>query len=64
MTYKSDIDLMVRFDPDQRTTMFDYAEITHALEQRTRKKIDLGEEGTLSPFALKTAKKDIIKIYG
>lgn len=59
----SDIDLMVRFDKSQKITLFDMAEITEVLEKITNRRIDLVEEGMLSPFALKTATKDLIEIY-
>ncbi|HEX5112902.1 MAG TPA: nucleotidyltransferase domain-containing protein [Saprospiraceae bacterium] len=64
MNAKSDVDLMVKFDEKKKISLFDIAEIVHALEQVVSRKIDLVEEGTLLPFALKSAKKDLIKIYG
>jgi predicted nucleotidyltransferase/plasmid maintenance system antidote protein VapI len=60
----SDIDIMVRFDTNLKITLFDFADIAHSLEMLTKRKIDLVEEGVLQPFALKTAQKDLIKIYG
>jgi predicted nucleotidyltransferase len=64
MHSKSDVDVMIRFDRSMRITMFDYAEVVDKLEKITKRKVDLVEEGQLSPFALKTAKKDMLKIYG
>ncbi|MFZ1677424.1 MAG: nucleotidyltransferase domain-containing protein, partial [Saprospiraceae bacterium] len=60
----SDIDLMVRFDRIKPITFFDFAEVAHALELITGKKIDVVEEGFLLPFAQKTAEKDLTLIYG
>jgi predicted nucleotidyltransferase len=64
MNSNSDIDLMVRFDRNQKITFFDLADIVHELEQLTHIKIDLVEEGCLKPFAYKTAQQDLQQIYG
>jgi len=64
MNSKSDIDLMVRFDEQKNISLIDIAEIVHELEKIVHRKIDLVEEGNLLPFAMETAKKDFIKIYG
>ncbi len=64
MNFKSDIDVMVRFNDKMKITLFDIADIAHKLELLTKRKIDLVEEGCLKPFALKTAQNDLIKIYG
>ena len=64
MNADSDIDLMVRFDKSMSITLFDLAEITEELGKIANRKIDLVEEGMLSSFALKTATKDLIEIYG
>lgn len=60
---KSDIDLMVRFINIDKTTLFDFADITYLLEEKLNIKIDLVEEGYLQSFALKTAQKDLKIIY-
>ena len=62
--HKSDIDIMVSFYPEKKTSLFDFADIAYRLEQQTKRKIDLVEEGCLQPFAYETANKDFIKIYG
>ncbi len=62
--YKSDIDLMLRFDSKKKISLFDFADIEYQLKLITKRKVDLVEEGCLLPFALKTAKKDLVKIYG
>ncbi|HSF89535.1 MAG TPA: nucleotidyltransferase domain-containing protein [Saprospiraceae bacterium] len=64
MHSESDIDVMVRFDKSLPITFFDLAEVTEQLEKIANRKIDLVEEGMLSPFALKTATKDLLEIYG
>ena len=64
MNADSDIDLMVRFDKSMSITLFDLAEITEELGKIANRKIDLVEEGMLSSYALKTATKDLIEIYG
>lgn len=62
--YKSDIDLMISFHSKKKISLFDFADIAYQLEQKTKRKIDLVEEGCLQSFAFKTANKDLIKIYG
>ena len=62
--HKSDIDIMIRFNKDIPITLFDLADVAHSLEKVTKRKVDIVEEGNLRPFALKTAQKDMIKIYG
>ena len=64
MHTNSDIDIMVRLDPSVKITFFDLGDIAAQLEKITNRKIDLVEEGMLSPFALKTAQQDLISIYG
>lgn len=64
MHSESDIDLMVAFDHSQPITFFDLAGISSDLEKIANRKIDLVEEGMLSPFALKTAKQDLLQFYG
>jgi predicted nucleotidyltransferase/plasmid maintenance system antidote protein VapI len=61
--YKSDIDLMIRFNEKAKISLFDLADIQYHLEELTGRKIDLGEEGMLKPFAWETAKNDLISIY-
>lgn len=64
MHSESDIDLMVRFDKSMPITFFDLAGISDDLGKIANRKIDLVEEGMLSSFALKTATKDLLEIYG
>ena len=60
---ESDIDLLVRFDEDARISLFKYAAIILSLEAEMGKKVDLVQEGSLLPFAAKTADEDKILIY-
>ena len=59
----SDIDLIVRFDEEARISLFKYASIILTLEAAMGKEVDLVQEGSLLPFAVKTAEKDKILIY-
>jgi len=59
----SDIDLMVRFKKVDKISLFDYADIAYLLEGQLNIKIDLVEEGYISPFAWETAKNDLQLIY-
>lgn len=60
---ESDIDLMVKFKEPSKTSLFDLADIAYILEEKSKMKVDLVEEGYLRPFAMNTAKNDLILIY-
>jgi len=60
----SDIDLMVKYNHPDKMSLLDYADISYYLEEKINIRIDLVEEGYLRPFALNTAKNDLIQIYG
>jgi len=60
---ESDLDILVKFSSDLKISLFDIADISYKLENLVKIKIDLVEEGCLSPFALETAQKDFIQIY-
>lgn len=49
-TDKSDIDLLMVFDPDAHITLFDLVDIQNALEKALGKKVDLATPGALSPY--------------
>ena len=59
----SDIDLLVRFDEEAKISLFKYASIILTLEAAMGKDVDLVQEGSLLPFAAKTADEDKILIY-
>jgi predicted nucleotidyltransferase len=60
---QSDIDMLIRFSPNEKITLFRYGGIVYNLEQITGRKVDLVEEGMLQSFAHKTAEQDKILIY-
>jgi predicted nucleotidyltransferase len=60
---QSDIDMLIRFSPDEKITLFRYGGIVYNLEQITGKKVDLVEERMLQSFALETAERDKVLIY-
>jgi predicted nucleotidyltransferase len=60
---QSDIDMLIRFSPNEKITLFRYGGIVYNLEQATSRKVDLVEEGMLQSFALETAEKDKVLIY-
>ena len=62
-TLGSDVDILVSFDKDAKVSLFKYANIICQLEALLKQKVDLVEEGTLLPFAQKTANEDKILIY-
>lgn len=59
----SDVDLLVSFDEKQNVSLFTMGGIYMDLKELLKREIDLVEEGTLLPFAQKTAEKDKILIY-
>jgi len=59
----SDIDMLIRFAPDEKITLFRYGGIVYSLEQATGRKVDLVEDGMLRPFAVESAEKDKVLIY-
>ncbi|MEX2511503.1 MAG: nucleotidyltransferase domain-containing protein [Cyclobacteriaceae bacterium] len=62
--WNSDIDIMVEMNNKKKYSMFDLLDIAYRLEQKTNKKIDLVEKGSLKDFAMESATADLIKIYG
>ena len=59
----SDVDILVSFDKSAKISLFKYADMICQLEALLKQKVDLVEEGTLLPFAQKTANEDKILIY-
>ena len=61
----SDVDILVVFDQEtgNGVSLLKHISIALGLEDVLRKKVDLITEGTLLPFAKKTADKDKILIY-
>ncbi|MCG9912148.1 MAG: nucleotidyltransferase domain-containing protein [Flavobacteriales bacterium] len=61
---ESDVDIMVEFKEDKKYSMFDLLDIAFKIETAINRKVDLVEKGHLKDFALKTANKNLQKIYG
>lgn len=59
----SDIDILVTFDKDAKVSLFDHIGMTYDLQDLLGIEVDLITEGTLLPFAAKSAEKDKILIY-
>lgn len=62
-TDSSDIDILVVFDEEAKVSLFRYAHIVNELEDLLKKNVDLVVDGTLLPFAVKSAEKDKKLIY-
>ncbi|MCD4793007.1 MAG: nucleotidyltransferase domain-containing protein [Bacteroidales bacterium] len=60
---KSDIDILVKFSPNNKITLFYYLQLKYELEKLTGKSIDFVEEGQLEKFALESFNKDKVLIY-
>ena len=59
----SDVDILVEFAKDADIGMFEHARMILALEKLVGKDVDLVPEGTLLPFAERTANQDKQLIY-
>ena len=59
----SDIDILVTFDKDAKVSLFDHVGMTYDLQDILGIDVDLITEGTLLPFAKKSAENDKILIY-
>lgn len=63
-TAESDVDILVKFDHDNATIgLMQYCRIMNELSDHIGKPVDLVEDGTLLPFAEKTANVDKRLIY-
>lgn len=62
-TDSSDIDILVVFDEEAKVSLFRYAHIVNELEDLLNKNVDLVVDGTLLPFAVKSAENDKKLIY-
>jgi predicted nucleotidyltransferase len=62
-TRKSDVDLLVRFDPNARFSLLDYSGMQLALQDLLHKKVDLVSEGGIMKFAKESIDNDKILIY-
>ena len=62
-TPESDVDILVDFEKNAEIGLFEHARMIIALENILGKKVDLVPNGTLLPFAEKTAEHDKRLIY-
>ncbi len=60
----SDVDVMIELNINKQYSMFDMLDISFLLENAIKRKVDLVEKGCLKNYALQSATKDLIKIYG
>jgi predicted nucleotidyltransferase len=60
----SDVDIMIEFNKSKKYSMFDLLDIAHSIAQKIDRKVDLMQKGQWNDFALKTAAKHLLKIYG
>ena len=59
----SDIDILVKFDPDAEVSLFDHIGMSYDLQEILGMNVDLVTEGTLLPRIADSADKDKILIY-
>lgn len=62
-TAGSDIDLLVRYEPDSRISLLTISRMVCALSKIVGRKVDIVEDGRLMPFAVPSANHDKILIY-
>ena len=62
-TQQSDVDILVRFTPGSKMTLFKYAHILNDLQKLLRIKVDLVEEGQIADFAIESFERDKILVY-
>lgn len=60
----SDLDIIIELKEEKNYSMFDLLDIAFKIERSIDRKVDLVEKGQLKDFALKTAEKHLLKIYG
>lgn len=61
---ESDVDIMVELGTGKSYSFFDLIDIAHQIEVKIKKRVDIVEKGSLKKFALQSAQRDMIKIYG
>jgi len=62
-TPKSDIDLLVRWTPNEKITLLKYIHLMNELQKLTQIKVDLVEEGLLKNFATESVNAEKVLIY-
>ncbi|HLN45400.1 MAG: nucleotidyltransferase family protein [Chloroflexota bacterium] len=61
---KSDVDIVIKFDPTKRKTLLDLIGLQDELSKAFRKKVDLGTLNSISPYITDNVKKEMCIIYG
>lgn len=59
----SDIDILVSFDKKAKVSLFDHVNMMYELQDLLGIEVDLVTEGSLLPFAAKTAEKDKVLVF-
>lgn len=62
-TPQSDVDILIKYMPDERPGLFGICELIEKLESLLGKKVDLVEEGTLYPRVRKEIESQKIIVY-
>lgn len=60
---ESDVDILVKFDPDGNVGLFKHASMISDLENLLKKSVDLVSEGSLFPWVKENVDNDKILIY-
>ena len=60
---ESDVDILVKFDPEGNVGLFKHASMISDLETLLKKSVDLVSEGSLFPWVKENVDKDKILIY-
>ena len=59
----SDVDILVDFKEDESIGLFKYCSIMNGMTDVLGRNVDLVQNGTLLPFAIKSVEQDKIQIY-
>lgn len=59
----SDVDILVKFDPDAEIGLFEHVSMTMDLEEILKRAVDLVTEGTLFPWVQEEVEREKILIY-
>lgn len=62
-TPQSDVDILVKFDYNQKVGLFKHAAMISDLEELLKRSVDLVSEGSLFPWVKDSVDKDKILIY-
>lgn len=62
-TSESDLDLLVDFDPERKVSLLDIVRQKLDLEKLLGREVDLIQNGSLKPFAVRSAERDKYLIY-